>query len=76
MKISSYNLAAGKRAKEKLHKVDGAYSTGYSRDGISGKVIPGGILGFYFDGRSYSIEFDREELIKFKDMVAKHLGET
>jgi hypothetical protein len=62
MRVTSYNRAVGKRAREKVHHVDDSLSVGYQRDGMTGKVLPGNVLSLYLDGRVYLLELEPEEV--------------
>lgn len=73
MKVASYKKDAGRKGKEKIHEVNRIISAGYQRNGLTGAVIPGGILTMEFDGRIYLIELDKGEVDQLFESIKKTL---
>lgn len=69
MKITSYNRAAGRRGKAKIHTPDEALSIAHQRAGLTGKRLPGIILNLYFDGRLYTVELGEFETRQLQERL-------
>jgi hypothetical protein len=73
MRITSYNKAAGKKAKEKVHAVDGPFGVGRHHDGMTFQRLPGVVLTLSMDGRTYLIEMDEGQAAELVDRLQRQM---